>query len=116
MRVGAGAYVCGEETALLDSLEGKRGQVRAKPPLPAHVGLFGQPTVINNVLSLAAVPFIFQLPTISGRMAGALNETFPSCPLEARISHPDAAVTLAGEAQAPLYRVHAARFGRRHNG
>ena len=58
VRVGAGAYVCGEETALLDSLEGKRGQVRAKPPLPAHVGLFGRPTVINNVLSLAAVPFI----------------------------------------------------------
>ncbi len=58
VRVGAGAYVCGEETALLDSLEGKRGQVRAKPPLPAHVGLFGKPTVINNVISLASVPFI----------------------------------------------------------
>lgn len=58
VRVGAGAYVCGEETSLLESIEGKRGQVRAKPPLPAHVGLFGQPTVINNVLSLAAVPFI----------------------------------------------------------
>src|SRR5499427_1915515 len=58
IRVGAGAYVCGEETALLESLEGKRGQVRAKPPLPAHRGLFGQPTVINNVLSFAAVPFI----------------------------------------------------------
>lgn len=58
VRVGAGAYVCGEETALLDSIEGKRGQVRAKPPLPAIQGLFGQPTVINNVLSLAAVPFI----------------------------------------------------------
>jgi formate dehydrogenase iron-sulfur subunit len=58
VRVGAGAYVCGEETALLDSIEGKRGQVRAKPPLPAHVGLFGKPTVINNVLTLAAVPFI----------------------------------------------------------
>ena len=58
VRVGAGAYVCGEETALLESIEGKRGQVRAKPPLPAHVGLFGRPTVINNVLSLAAVPFI----------------------------------------------------------
>lgn len=57
-RMGAGAYVCGEETALLDSLEGKRGVVRAKPPLPAHVGLFGKPTVINNVLSLAAVPYI----------------------------------------------------------
>jgi formate dehydrogenase iron-sulfur subunit len=58
VRVGAGAYVCGEETALLDSIEGKRGQVRAKPPLPAHVGLFGKPTVINNVLSLAAIPYI----------------------------------------------------------
>jgi formate dehydrogenase iron-sulfur subunit len=58
VRVGAGAYVCGEETALLNSLEGKRGEVRAKPPLPAHQGLFGQPTVINNVLTLAAVPHI----------------------------------------------------------
>ncbi len=58
LRVGAGAYVCGEETALLESLEGKRGQVRAKPPLPAHKGLFGQPTVINNLVSLATVPGI----------------------------------------------------------
>lgn len=58
VRMGAGAYVCGEETALLDSLEGKRGTVRAKPPLPAHKGLFGCPTVINNVLSLATVPVI----------------------------------------------------------
>jgi formate dehydrogenase iron-sulfur subunit len=58
VRLGAGAYICGEETALLDSLEGKRGQVRAKPPLPAIHGLFGQPTVINNVLTLAAVPDI----------------------------------------------------------
>jgi formate dehydrogenase iron-sulfur subunit len=58
VRAGAGAYVCGEETSLLDSLEGKRGEVRAKPPLPAHVGLFGKPTVINNVLSLATVPII----------------------------------------------------------
>ncbi len=58
VRVGAGAYVCGEETSLLDSIEGKRGQVRAKPPLPAHAGLFGAPTVINNVLTLAATPHI----------------------------------------------------------
>jgi formate dehydrogenase iron-sulfur subunit len=58
VRVGAGAYVCGEETSLLDSLEGRRGQVRAKPPLPALEGLFGKPTVVNNVLSLAAVPDI----------------------------------------------------------
>ncbi len=58
IRKAAGAYVCGEETALLESLEGKRGIVRAKPPLPALVGLFGKPTVINNVLTLAAVPYI----------------------------------------------------------
>jgi formate dehydrogenase iron-sulfur subunit len=58
VRVGAGAYVCGEETSLLESLEGRRGIVRAKPPLPAHKGLFGKPTVINNVLSFAATPFI----------------------------------------------------------
>ncbi len=58
LRVGAGAYICGEETSLLDSLEGRRGQVRAKPPLPAHKGLFGRPTVINNVITLASVPVI----------------------------------------------------------
>ncbi|WP_211472444.1 formate dehydrogenase beta subunit [Collimonas humicola] len=58
VRKGAGAYICGEETALLESLEGKRGVVRAKPPLPAIEGLFGQPTVINNVISLASVPII----------------------------------------------------------
>jgi formate dehydrogenase iron-sulfur subunit len=57
-RLGAGAYICGEETSLLDSLEGKRGMVRAKPPLPAIKGLFGKPTVVNNVLSLATVPWI----------------------------------------------------------
>lgn len=58
VRKGAGSYVCGEETALLESLEGKRGIVRAKPPLPALAGLFGQPTVINNVITLASVPII----------------------------------------------------------
>lgn len=58
VRKAAGAYICGEETALLDSLEGKRGMVRVKPPLPAIKGLFGQPTVINNVVSLASVPII----------------------------------------------------------
>ncbi len=57
-RMGAGSYVCGEETAMLESLEGKRGVVRAKPPLPALSGLFGQPTVVNNVLTFAAVPTI----------------------------------------------------------
>lgn len=60
VRVGAGAYVCGEETSLLNSIEGKRGEVRAKPPLPALEGLFGYPTVVNNVLTLAAVPHILK--------------------------------------------------------
>jgi formate dehydrogenase iron-sulfur subunit len=58
VRMGAGAYICGEETSLLESLEGKRGQVRFKPPLPALAGLFGQPTVINNVITFASVPII----------------------------------------------------------
>jgi len=58
VRVGAGSYVCGEETAMLESLEGKRGMVRAKPPIPALVGLFGKPTVVNNVMTLSAIPMI----------------------------------------------------------
>ena len=58
VRLGAGAYICGEETSLLESLEGKRGQIRSKPPLPAIEGLFGKPTVVNNVISLATVPII----------------------------------------------------------
>jgi len=58
VRVGAGSYVCGEETAMLESLEGKRGVIRSKPPLPAIAGLFGKPTIINNVLTLASVPAV----------------------------------------------------------
>ena len=58
VRIGAGSYVCGEETAMLESLEGKRGMVRPKPPLPALEGLFGVPTVINNVISIGSVPAI----------------------------------------------------------
>ncbi len=60
LRLGAGAYICGEETSLLDSLEGKRGQVRPRPPLPAVKGLFGRPTVVNNVITLASVPIILE--------------------------------------------------------
>jgi formate dehydrogenase iron-sulfur subunit len=70
VRVGAGAYICGEETAMLESLEGRRGMVRAKPPLPAHEGLFGKPTVINNILSLAAIPDIL---TNGGDVYGAFG-------------------------------------------
>ncbi|MFF3377621.1 formate dehydrogenase beta subunit [Streptomyces sp. NPDC002680] len=58
VRVGAGAYICGEETSMLESLEGKRGMVRAKPPIPAIEGLFGRPTVVNNVLTLTTVPVV----------------------------------------------------------
>ncbi len=58
VRVGAGAYICGEESAMLESLEGKRGQVKVKPPIPAISGLFGKPTIVNNVLTLGAVPLI----------------------------------------------------------
>lgn len=65
VRVGAGSYVCGEETAMLESIEGKRGVVRAKPPLPAIAGLFGKPTVINNVLTIAAVPYIVEHGALS---------------------------------------------------
>ncbi len=58
VRLGAGAYICGEETSMLESLEGKRGEVRVRPPLPAIKGLFGQPTIVNNVITLASVPTI----------------------------------------------------------
>ena len=60
LRIGAGAYICGEETAMLESLEGKRGMVRPKPPLPAISGLWGRPTLIHNVMTLAAVPWIVE--------------------------------------------------------
>jgi formate dehydrogenase iron-sulfur subunit len=60
VRVGAGAYICGEETSMLESLEGRRGEVRVRPPLPAIKGLFGQPTIVNNVISLATVPVILE--------------------------------------------------------
>ena len=60
VRMGAGAYICGEETALLESLEGKRAEVRYRPPLPAIKGLFGEPTIINNVISLGSVPIILE--------------------------------------------------------
>jgi formate dehydrogenase iron-sulfur subunit len=70
VRVGAGSYVCGEETAMLESLEGKRGVVRAKPPLPALEGLFGKPTIINNVLTLASVPEILASGAASYKARG----------------------------------------------
>ena len=79
VRVGAGAYVCGEETSLLNSLEGKRGTVRAKPPLPALQGLFGRPTVVNNVISLATVPWILAhgAPAYAAHGIGRSKGTIP---------------------------------------
>jgi formate dehydrogenase iron-sulfur subunit len=78
VRLGAGAYICGEETSMLESLEGRRGEVRVRPPLPAVKGLFGQPTVVNNVITLASVPIIlrrgapFYREFGSGRSRGTL--------------------------------------------
>ena len=71
VRMAAGSYVCGEETALLESLEGKRGIVRAKPPVPALVGLFGKPSVINNVITLASVPIILARGAAHYQAAGS---------------------------------------------
>jgi formate dehydrogenase iron-sulfur subunit len=70
VRLGAGAYICGEETSMLESLEGKRGEIRPRPPLPAIKGLFGQPTIVNNVISLASVPVILQKGSASYRDFG----------------------------------------------
>ncbi|WP_373356418.1 NADH-ubiquinone oxidoreductase-F iron-sulfur binding region domain-containing protein [Pseudoroseicyclus sp. CXY001] len=79
LRIGAGAYVCGEETSLLNSLEGKRGVVRAKPPLPALEGAFGKPTLVNNVLTLASVPAILTEggAAYAGYGAGRSKGTMP---------------------------------------
>ncbi|HKN00810.1 MAG TPA: NADH-ubiquinone oxidoreductase-F iron-sulfur binding region domain-containing protein, partial [Candidatus Binataceae bacterium] len=70
LRSGAGSYVCGEETAMLESIEGKRGMVRAKPPVPAIGGLFGKPTVVNNVITFASVPAIIANGAESFRSIG----------------------------------------------
>jgi NADH-quinone oxidoreductase subunit F len=70
IHLGAGAYICGEETALLESLEGKRGQPRLRPPFPAVSGLFGKPTVINNVETLANLPFILDKGAAEFRKTG----------------------------------------------
>ncbi len=82
VRVGAGAYVCGEETSLLNSIEGRRGEVRAKPPLPAHVGLFGCPTVVNNVLTLAATSHILREGGAEQYAALGLGRSTGTCPVQ----------------------------------
>jgi NADH-quinone oxidoreductase subunit F len=77
VRAGAGAYICGEETALFESIEGKRGFPRIKPPFPATFGLFGKPTAINNVETLAKIPFIFQHGAEQFRDFGTERSTGP---------------------------------------
>ena len=80
LRRGAGAYICGEETALFESIEGKRGEPRNKPPFPVEVGLFGKPTAVNNVETLANVPLILAMggEALAGDRHGGLDRA-PSC-------------------------------------
>lgn len=82
LRVGAGAYVCGEETALLNSIEGKRGEVRAKPPIPAIKGLFGCPTLVNNVLTLAAVPHILSADGAEAYARAGIDRSRGTMPIQ----------------------------------
>ena len=107
VRVGAGAYVCGEETSLLELLEGKRGLVRAKPPLPAHKGLFGKPTVINNVISLASVPIILD-------KGARVLQGFRHGPLARHDPDPDRRQCQAWRAVRGRVRADARRDRRRH--
>lgn len=82
VRMGAGAYVCGEETSLLNSLEGKRGEVRAKPPLPAIEGFLGRPTIVNNVLTLAAIPHILAEGGAEGYDALGMGRSKGTMPIQ----------------------------------
>jgi NADH-quinone oxidoreductase subunit F len=96
IHAGAGAYICGEETALLDSLEGRRGQPRLRPPFPAQAGLYGCPTVVNNVESLASVPAIILNGVDWFRSMG--NEDSPGFTFYSLSGH----VTRPGQYEAPL--------------
>jgi NADH-quinone oxidoreductase subunit F len=96
VHAGAGAYICGEETALLDSLEGRRGQPRLKPPFPAVAGLYARPTVVNNVESIASVPAILlHGPEWFAEMGTAKSTGFGIFSLSGHVAHP-------GQYEAPL--------------
>jgi NADH-quinone oxidoreductase subunit F len=96
VHAGAGAYICGEETALLDSLEGYRGQPRLKPPFPAVAGLYGSPTVVNNVESIATVPYIMQYgPAEFARFGTEKSKGFGLFSLSGHVTTP-------GQYEAPL--------------
>src|SRR5262249_35408207 len=96
IHAGAGAYICGEETALLDSLEGRRGQPRLRPPFPAEAGLYACPTLVNNVESLASVPAILVNGAAWFRSVG--SEKAPGSTLYSLSGH----VTRPGQYEAPL--------------
>jgi NADH-quinone oxidoreductase subunit F len=96
VHAGAGAYICGEETALLDSLEGRRGQPRLKPPFPAVAGLYARPTVVNNVESIASVPAILlHGPAWFADMGTEKSTGFGIFSLSGHVAHP-------GQYEAPL--------------
>ena len=84
VRRGAGAYICGEETALFESIEGKRGEPRNKPPFPVEVGLFGKPTVVNNVETLVNVPLILEMGGGAYAAIGTDGSTGPEALLPVR--------------------------------
>ena len=112
VHAGAGAYICGEETALLDSLEGRRGQPRLKPPFPATAGLYASPTVVNNVETIATVPAIVQGGSSWFRTMG--SEKSPGPKIYSLSGHVDAARPVRGSAG--HHAAGAARAGRRHEG
>ena len=112
MHAGAGAYICGEETALLDSLEGRRGQPRLKPPFPAIAGLYASPTVVNNVETIASVPSIVLGGADWYRSMGTEKSPGPKIySLSGHVDQPRPVRGADGHHAAP-----AARAGRRHAG
>ena len=110
VHAGAGAYICGEETALLDSLEGRRGQPRLKPPFPAVAGLYARPTVVNNVESIASVPpIVLQGADWFTGMGTEKSKGFGIFSLSGHVTPPGPVRGAAGHHPA-----RAARHGRRH--
>ena len=104
MRLGAGAYICGEETALLESIEGKRGFPRIKPPFPTTHGLFGKPTVINNVETFCNVPLIMERGAAEYRKIG--TERSPGSEVVLRVRPDRAARSVRGAVRRQLYAIY----------
>ena len=104
VRRGAGAYICGEETALFESIEGKRGEPRNKPPFPVEVGLFGKPTVVNNVETLANVPLILAMggEAYAADRDGGLDRPEAVLPVRPRRSGPASTRSSSGRRSGDL--------------